>query len=360
VPAIIQGYGYPCETHFALTSDGYELTMYRIPRGRSGKSGKGPVLLQHGLTDSAAGWCLNSPSESLSYILADAGYDVWLGNNRGNGYSMNNVNFGPSDPRFWAFSWDEMALYDFPTQIQYVQNSTGRAKIPYIGHSEGTIQAFAGLSHTPSLGDSLTVYIALAPVAYVGGITVEVMQVLARLDADEILELLGEKEFLLPALIHKILPELCKFVPSECSWGGAYFYGADSYLNSSRLDYYTIYEPFPTSVQNIAHWAQGVRTDTFQMFDFGHAGNIKKYGQPTPPVYDLNKFPKNLPTALFTGGIDALADPTDVARLRQILNDPIEFVYNRPDYGHLDPLVGDDNEKLIYPLILSLLAKYAQ
>ena len=38
-----------------------------------------------------------------------AGYDVWLGNVRANSYSRNHTQLEPSDPAFWAFTWDDIA-----------------------------------------------------------------------------------------------------------------------------------------------------------------------------------------------------------------------------------------------------------
>lgn len=95
----------PCEQHYAPTADGWLLSLQRIPHGISKKfqQPKGVVLFQHGLTDSAAGCVLNNPTEALPFILADNGYDVWLGNNRGNGISMNNTKYTPDQAGFWDF-----------------------------------------------------------------------------------------------------------------------------------------------------------------------------------------------------------------------------------------------------------------
>ena len=39
-----------------------------------------------------------------AYMLADLGYDVWLGNARGNTYSRSHVNMTADDPDFWKFT----------------------------------------------------------------------------------------------------------------------------------------------------------------------------------------------------------------------------------------------------------------
>ena len=52
----------------------------------------------------------------------------------------NHTTLSTDSAAFWNFTWDEMALVDLPTHINYVLAQTGAAKVSYIGHSQGTIQ----------------------------------------------------------------------------------------------------------------------------------------------------------------------------------------------------------------------------
>lgn len=109
------------------------LNIHRIPCGRSGWTsclgqGKGrgqAIYIQHGLLGSSADWLLNGPENSLAFLLADLGYDVWLGNIRGNTYCKHHKTIRKGDKRFWDFSWHEMAKYDIPAAIDYVIETKG-------------------------------------------------------------------------------------------------------------------------------------------------------------------------------------------------------------------------------------------
>ena len=75
------------------------------------------------------------------------------------------------------------------------------------------------------------------------------------------------------------------------------------------------------------------------------------YQQDTPPLYDLSKF--DVPTYLFTGGRDWLADPTDVAKLipqiQHVLKNRVDISY----YEHLDFIWGVDANKKVYDIIIN-------
>ncbi|KAF9945680.1 cholesterol esterase, partial [Modicella reniformis] len=65
-------------------------------------------------------WLCNLDEErNLAFVLAEAGYDVWLGNARGNKYSLKHMYLKPHEDKFWDFSMDELALFDMPDTIDH-------------------------------------------------------------------------------------------------------------------------------------------------------------------------------------------------------------------------------------------------
>lgn len=68
-------------------------------------------------------------------------------------------------------SWDEMGQYDLPALIDYTLHITNQDEVFYVGHSQGTTQAFAELSRTNnSISKKIKLFVALAPVAKVAHI----------------------------------------------------------------------------------------------------------------------------------------------------------------------------------------------
>mmetsp|Transcript_15439 Transcript_15439/g.26121 ORF Transcript_15439/g.26121 Transcript_15439/m.26121 type:complete len:84 (+) Transcript_15439:502-753(+) len=82
---------------------------------------------------------MNYASVAPAFKLVEAGYDVWLGNQRGTKYSLGHTSLNyKKDKKYWEFSFTEMGDFDAPAQIDYVRGSTGAEKLTYIGHSQGT------------------------------------------------------------------------------------------------------------------------------------------------------------------------------------------------------------------------------
>jgi lysosomal acid lipase/cholesteryl ester hydrolase len=167
---LIERKGYPCEDHVVVTEDGYKLTIHRIPFGRNETFyRKRPVaFLQHGLMDASSTWVMNFWNQSLGFMLADANYDVWLGNSRGNTYGRSHVKLNPKHDEFWNFTWTEMARYDLPATINYILKYTGQNDLYYIGHSQGTTIGFAEFGRNKALASKIRLNVALGPVATLG------------------------------------------------------------------------------------------------------------------------------------------------------------------------------------------------
>ncbi|ODN74232.1 hypothetical protein L202_07677 [Cryptococcus amylolentus CBS 6039] len=168
--------GMDIEHQTVETEDGYFLKMHRVidPDAQTHSDGRGgfPVLVLHGLFQSSGSF-VTSEDRSLAFWLAREGkYQVYLGNTRGV-FDMGHRNFSRNDPRFWDWTIRELAMYDLPALVEHVCRETGYDKIGFIGHSQGNGLAFISLSlgMCPSLGNKLSVFIALAPAVYAGSLT---------------------------------------------------------------------------------------------------------------------------------------------------------------------------------------------
>uniref|UniRef100_A0A914WSG0 Lipase n=1 Tax=Plectus sambesii TaxID=2011161 RepID=A0A914WSG0_9BILA len=368
-PQIIARWGYPAETHHVVTEDGYVLEMHRIPSGKGKKSEadgrrRPVVFMQHGLLSCSSNWVTNLPNESASYIFADAGFDVWLGNFRGNTYSRRHVRLSPKERAFWAFSWDEMAKYDLPAMINYALNYTNSSQLYYVGHSEGTAVAFAALSQSASMQRKATKFFALGPVItvkYIRGW----LRALAKLTSkiEEVAELIDLNDFMPHSRLQDILAEyVCGYHYTNPVCDNFLFLlgGVNSHqMNDSRVPVYVSHVPAGTSTLNMVHFGQMVISGQFQMLDFGsEQKNYAHYNQTTAPMYNVENI-NITPIYLFWGDMDPLATPTDVKALAEKLRNTgvLKGTYRFKDFNHLDFIWGLKATNKVYRPILDLIQR---
>ncbi|KAF2365993.1 AB-hydrolase lipase domain [Trinorchestia longiramus] len=365
-PELIEAAGYVAETHHVTTEDGYILELHRIPYGVAGSNGEvRPVaFLQHCLLCSSSDYLMNEPDKALAYILADTGFDVWLGNYRGNTYSRNHVTLDPDeDLEFWSFSWDEMGIIDLPTMIDYTLEATGQKDLYYVGFSMGTTTYYAMLSEKPEYNNKLRVAINMAPVAYMEHMKGPLTLLAPYSDQfDTLLTLLGKGEFL-PSrdVTDELVEQFCdeEMATAEVCYNVLFLIaGPDpDLINEEWLPVILAHTPAGTSVHTINHYAQLYVSKEFTKYDYGPLGNSNHYGQTTPPSYNLSNV--ITPTALFWGSNDWLAAPEDVARLApELPNLILDYRVPFDKFNHLDFVWAVNASDLVYDAVLEVLAEY--
>uniref|UniRef100_A0A8C3XE08 Lipase n=1 Tax=Cyanoderma ruficeps TaxID=181631 RepID=A0A8C3XE08_9PASS len=335
ISALISFWGYPSEEYDVVTEDGYILQLNRIPHGRGNTGVRPVVLLQHGLLAEGSSWVTNLPNNSLGFILADAGYDVWIGNSRGNTWSRRHQVLTPNQDEFWAFSFDEMAKYDLPAMINFIEQKTGQKQLYYIGHSQGTTIGFIAFSTMPQLARKIKVFFALSPVTTVM-FSQSPFRKLSVFSDYGLKELFGTREFLPhTALGEMILSRFC-VCSKLCKHMLTLLFGFNwKNTNMSRIDVYAGHTPAGSSVQNLIHWLQV---------------NLPRF-LPVP-----NREAMEVPTALWNAGQDCLADPRDTALLLPKVRN---LVHHKliPHWNHLDFVLGLDATEVVQTLLRVILVQ---
>ena len=148
----VKKHEYELEVHKVTTDDGYILALWHLkPKTSTSKV----AYFQHGLADTA--WCFfQLGSKSLPFLLAKEGFDIWLGNSRGNIFSNKHKSKNPDNIKsgFYDYTMDDMVKYDLPATFKYIHGKTGGKKLSYIAHSQGSTLFFMSYMHNPSLVES--------------------------------------------------------------------------------------------------------------------------------------------------------------------------------------------------------------
>ena len=338
---LIRSKGIPCEEHFVTTEDGYILGLQRLVRNTSNKL---PVLLVHGLLTSSDGFVINLRNQSLAYILYDLGFDVWLGNVRGNKYSRSHETLDPDTKSFWRWSFDEMGRYDVIAMIEHILNTTGHLKINYIGHSQGSVVfVSAVVQNGRRVSDKVKNFFALAPAGLVNGANSEfrLYSLFTDLlpDDGEFMHLARGKEILIGKYCMRH-PLFCKTV--------LYSTGIKprGQFNTTRLAIYGSHEPTSTSIQNLKHWSQmsWQREDGVFFYDYENPEmNLQHYNQVSAPFYDFSRF--NVSTYMYCGRDDAVVFFQDCRRFSKLIPSLKRF-FPVDNFTHADFVYGINSKKL--------------
>ncbi|XP_031383711.1 triacylglycerol lipase 1 isoform X2 [Punica granatum] len=356
---LVQPAGYPCSEYTVQTKDGYLLALHRVSSsGQNLRAQRGrPVLLQHGLFMGGDAWFLNSADQSLGFILADHGFDVWIGNVRGTRWSYGHISLSERDKDFWDWSWQELALCDLAEMVHFINSTTG-SKVFLVGHSQGTIMSLAALTQ-PDIAEMVEAAALLSPISYLGHITAPLVWRMVNMHVDQMIIAMGIHQLNFRSDFDVgIMDAICDG-RIECNDLLTSITGKNCCFNNSRVDFYLEYEPHPSSSKNLRHLFQMIRKGSFSMYDYGVLKNLKVYGQFKPPMFDLTRIPKTMPLWMAYGGNDALSDITDVKQTLSELHCKTELVYLE-NYGHVDFILGLNAKEEIYDHMIGFFRSFGK
>nr|CAD7392366.1 unnamed protein product [Timema cristinae] len=319
---LVRKSGYPCEEHLVVTEDGYILTVHRIPIGRVPSNQinlRPPVLLMHGLLATSDCWMLTPPEQTLAFLLADSGYDIWLANVRGNYYSQKHTKLSTNQSEYWNFSFHEMGLYDLSATINYILSVTGEKRLFYIGISMGTTIFYVLASSRPEYNSKIRAMFSLGPAAYYGTLRLPLFKfVKSRTSLVlKILSMIGSYG-LLPRirLTADIAEKYCgdgSQTQDQCTQLFALVSGEPlDKINKTAIPFYISHFFSGTSRKTLAHYSQNIASEEFQLYDYKYGGNVMNYGMTKPPKYNLSLI--TAPVALHYSQDDQLVHPNNLPK----------------------------------------------
>ena len=345
-----------------VTEDRYIISVWALTsKDESNRNGKS-IIIQHGLLDTGFTWLILE-EKSITKLLCDEGYKVYLPNMRGNQFSKSHLDYDSSlNSDFWNFSFDEMAQYDLPAIVNLVKERDGVEKVDYMGHSQGTLIFFLAYMNNPDFMEkNIDKFISVGTVPNVNNAEHFMLDLAIKSGIDKLVPV---KNFLtFPTELGQVLvpfcsgkaKELCHTILKIC-FGGL--------KNTGRVDYDRLgknifmHMPGGTSLQNMRHWIQAYAKKKMTKYDFDSiVENLIHYGTVTPPEYDLSKMKGYKIKSMITlSDSDPFCNPLDTIEFLSNVEDQSNIELLRlVNYDHIDYLWADSSYEELYPQFLDFL-----
>ncbi|KAF9423224.1 hypothetical protein HW555_001293 [Spodoptera exigua] len=359
--------GFEAEAHKVTTSDGYILEMHRIPHGRTNKDtteDRPVVLVMHGFMSASQAFVMLGPETSFAYHLADAGFDVWMGNARGNKNSRAHVSLNPDDEvqkyEFFDFSWEEIGMLDLPAMIDYILKQTGKDQLHYIGHSQGGTVFLVMASMLPENNKKIASAHLCAGVGYQEYFPDEQLKQSALMtDMIYYTALQAGAVELFPPNSIQMLPEEIFEWPAYCLGSKRMEYMCQIFGITRITNNYNAATDQPgAALKQMAHYGQNIRDKIFRRYHYGTTGNQEKYGSELPPKYDLSKI-TTFVTMHYTLN-DNLLDERDVLAMVADIPRAVARQVARTSFEHGDFVAAADAKELVTDYIIEEIKKASQ
>lgn len=309
---LINSSGYKGEFHEISTDDDYIVGVHRI-YGRNEKIPKYPVFLMHGFLTTPISFFITSKKNSLPFLLADKGYDVFMGSRRGTKFSTNHQNFSTESKEFWDFTWHSIGLYDLKAMIDFTLDVTNKTKCFYVGYSQANIELLVLLSSRAEYNKKIIQAHMMSCAT-----TLPNIHELGHLLSPLLLNYAKSHEDFLYINMKTFIPfqvELAKllcnsFIPMRVEiCKNIIFFMVGRNRRSTEVNpsiYATIFKNLSPRVgfKQLLHFAQVILSGKFQQFDYGSERNLILYNSTTPHEYELSKV--IAPIYMYVGGEDVI------------------------------------------------------
>ncbi|XP_030765384.1 lipase 3-like [Sitophilus oryzae] len=306
----VKRHGYPIDIHEVITEDGYILSLFRIPYGIRGNNyqnrteNRSAVLFLHGMGGFPANWISLGPKDSLTYYLADRGYDAWIMSTRGVDSPLQRKHLlydWNDDMEYWDFSLHDIGVYDLPANIDYIRKYTKQERIFFVGHSAACPEFFIMMSEKPEYNNKIkigTIY-----------------------GASPILKKLDYPMVILGSQLVDVVREMYSLLTSA---------------SFSRL-----------SSRQILQYLDNLKTGEFRQYNYGSKINKKLYGTKVPPKYNLTRC--ETAVAFFSSTSDSFCILEDLYEsMNEIPNVILHYQIPFKRFTHIDFVFGRNSTYLVY------------